>query len=264
MSDFLTNLVSRSFGSAAAVRPRLTSLFEPVREDSAKFRNTPEINHGGTLEAVEDEVLAENMNASISDRKPVSRVARTAAIEDHQHVAPTQDELPAQPVVVRSPRKDQEPQRAATVEKIKSDEAGALVAPIPRGVPDRVPFTPAITERAQGLGKPASALPAMLTAVREPQSGKKQQSLLIPPKATPEMRIPDLALSVRSDRKSHDKERSSSFDPLQPSEPTVNVTIGRIEVRATKESARSTRPASPSPVMSLDEYLRNRARQAGS
>ena len=45
------------------------------------------------------------------------------------------------------------------------------------------------------------------------------------------------------------------------SEPTVHVTIGRVEVRAvTASPSDRARPGHPSPVMSLDEYLRTRAR----
>jgi len=263
MSDFLTNLVSRSFGTAPVVRPRLTSLFEPVREDAAKFRNAAEMKHGETLEAVEDEVVVENTNADIDDRKPKFRVARIAANEDQHDTAPMQDEFPAQPVVARSPRSVRDPQRAAAVERMESDEASALVAPIRRNVPDRVPVTAAIAEREHGLVKPASATPAILPTARDSQPEKHRHDLLIPPKLTQEMRIPDLALSARPGRKSYDRERNFQSGPL-PSEQTVNVTIGRIEVRATIESSHSTRPAPPSPVMSLDEYLRNRARQAGS
>jgi hypothetical protein len=55
--------------------------------------------------------------------------------------------------------------------------------------------------------------------------------------------------------------------PEQPSDPTpvVHVTIGRIEVRAASSrpaAATPARPAAP-PVMSLDDYLRDRARERG-
>jgi hypothetical protein len=47
----------------------------------------------------------------------------------------------------------------------------------------------------------------------------------------------------------------------QPSEPTVHVTIGRVEVRAIAATPSDRlKPERPSPVMSLDEYLRTRAR----
>ena len=44
-------------------------------------------------------------------------------------------------------------------------------------------------------------------------------------------------------------------------EPTIHVTIGRVEVRAVTPPAPSSRKGrDASPVMSLDEYLRTRAR----
>ncbi len=260
MSDFLTNLVSRSFGAAPVVRPRLTSLFEPVRRDEARFRSAPEMKHRETLEAVEEEV-AEGANED--DRKPRSRVARIAVDEYQQQTMPIQED-PPQPVVARSPRSVQEPQRAAAVERTEGDNTNLLTVPTRRNAPDRVPVAAAITEHEHGLVKPALATSVILPISREPLRQENRHELLISPKLTPEMRIPDLALSARSDRRSRDKERNFLSGPTQPSEQTVNVTIGRIEVRATKENSHSTRPASPSPVMSLDEYLRNRARQAGS
>jgi hypothetical protein len=41
--------------------------------------------------------------------------------------------------------------------------------------------------------------------------------------------------------------------------PTIHVTIGRIEVKATPPTAAPKRRASASPTMSLDEYLRRRS-----
>jgi hypothetical protein len=47
------------------------------------------------------------------------------------------------------------------------------------------------------------------------------------------------------------------------SEPIIQVTIGRIEVRAMSQPAPPTRERSASPVMPLDEYLRRRSRRGG-
>ena len=40
--------------------------------------------------------------------------------------------------------------------------------------------------------------------------------------------------------------------------PTIQVTIGRVEIRATVESPPARKPLAKAPVMSLDEYLRQR------
>jgi hypothetical protein len=46
--------------------------------------------------------------------------------------------------------------------------------------------------------------------------------------------------------------------PVSPPEPTIQVTIGRIEVRAVSSQAASPKERSASPVMSLNDYLRSR------
>ncbi len=59
----------------------------------------------------------------------------------------------------------------------------------------------------------------------------------------------------------HDRTGPPSMQGERAIEPTIHVTIGRIDVRAVAPAApthRKERDASP--VMSLDEYLRTRAR----
>jgi hypothetical protein len=59
-------------------------------------------------------------------------------------------------------------------------------------------------------------------------------------------------------------ERMPSLSPPISAGPTVNVTIGRIEVKAHKEPApMRSRPESSSRVMSLDQYLQRRAGGTG-
>jgi len=55
--------------------------------------------------------------------------------------------------------------------------------------------------------------------------------------------------------------RRQSFGPIE-SEPSINVTIGRVEVRATPADNRKTtsKPRSESPVMPLEDYLRKQRR----
>jgi len=46
--------------------------------------------------------------------------------------------------------------------------------------------------------------------------------------------------------------------------PTIQVTIGRIEVRATSPAAPPQKQKAASPAMSLEEYLGRRARRGGA
>jgi hypothetical protein len=54
----------------------------------------------------------------------------------------------------------------------------------------------------------------------------------------------------------------SGQSSTQPTHPTIEVTIGRIEVRAAPPAATARKPAISTPRLTLDEYLRQR--QAGS
>ena len=78
---------------------------------------------------------------------------------------------------------------------------------------------------------------------------------------TPNGRVPDLSASAQGERKQRERRREREDEAADTAEPSVQVTIGRIEVRASKESAGGAKPAGRSPVMSLDEYLRSRTRQ---
>ena len=102
------------------------------------------------------------------------------------------------------------------------------VAPAPPVVPDLAPAT-----------RPAraSSAPAVPAASQAPSAEPVTRFLqpVVPP-------LPDLA---------------ARNPPPQPA-PTVNVTIGRIEVRATPPVASQRRPAPRPQIMSLDEYLQSR------
>ncbi len=73
---------------------------------------------------------------------------------------------------------------------------------------------------------------------------------LQPPKADSPRLVPALATP---ERKSHTEMQQSELQP-----PTIHVTIGRIEVKATTPAPLPKRSASAPTTMSLDEYLRRR------
>jgi hypothetical protein len=70
------------------------------------------------------------------------------------------------------------------------------------------------------------------------------------------LQSPDWAAEVQAMlRQRHGEPR-----PPAESEPTVNVTIGRIDIRAVRKEhrGRTGQATSPSGIMSLDDYLRKR------
>jgi hypothetical protein len=72
-----------------------------------------------------------------------------------------------------------------------------------------------------------------------------------------------LAMNLESGRPKREKAVSAWPALAAEPEPSVHVTIGRIEVRATSESKQVGRPRTASPVMSLEEYLHRRTQRGG-
>jgi hypothetical protein len=280
MSKVLSSLVARSFGTAVVARPRLTSLFEPVCADVAPFRNTyGDMNEGMPSFAEEEKAVVQ----SPQRKRTESQVIPIAATNNNNNDRRT-DELSDKPSVLIPSRPPQGRNRAIAAEILRETDGNKVGSQAPttstdtlerwgktapvdtvaftrQDVADRSLFVSGIDPRRGTLIVETHSL-APSRERHQPALQQKQCSLIVP-KLTPGMRISDLALSVRSDRRPRQNDRSTEMDTRGTSEPSVQVTIGRIEVRATKESSQPSRPASASPVMSLQEYLRGRAQRVG-
>jgi hypothetical protein len=93
-----------------------------------------------------------------------------------------------------------------------------------------------------------------LTAPRIDSSYLPPNYFSQPPRSAIEPRLAPRSAEVR---------RSAASSQFKPAEPTIQVTIGRIEVRATAQPPSARRERTASPVMSLDEYLRSREKRGG-
>jgi hypothetical protein len=259
MSDFFSSLVARSIGTVPVIRPRLTSLFEPIRGESSSI--------GDAFASVPDEtpLHLETERDVESPRKQDRKRAASLSVpaDDEQRKANMAEQPPASPALTPSDRHMGEPERIVA-RRVMDDEAAKPEPQRPSGreASDRILAVPAVEQQETTSVRPPSVVPEIVPPVRHQATADDERGLLIPPKLTPEMRLSDLALSARQDRP-HQEERSFLAEASQPSEATVQVTIGRIEVRATKEGLPSPRSRSKSPVMSLDEYLRGRTRRVG-
>lgn len=67
-------------------------------------------------------------------------------------------------------------------------------------------------------------------------------------------------MTARVEMQKHAAAPSSAKSP----EPVIQVTIGRIEVRATPEPPAARKAHAATPVTSLDEYLRNRVKRGNA
>jgi hypothetical protein len=144
---------------------------------------------------------------------------------------------------------------AVSRESTKDDKSTLLIPP-------RVVSAVIEPERIVRLTEDSSA-----PGPRAPRLGyhsemKNAPGQLISPTLPAELRMSELALAARPARRPRE-EMGASATSAPTAEPTVQVTIGRIEVRASKEKSNSSRATAASPVMPLDEYLRKRAQRAG-
>ena len=280
MSDYLGNLVARTLSPTTGVRPLLPSRFEPLPAPVALTETRD----------IESPAPAEPRPAIVGLQSPT-----TPGVLDHQVLWHPSDPPPrassprgfaivSHPASVSDPLRPQGPRAASlpTDESRQPDTETAelfqtttshriIIAPDttpPTGDAPDAPLavTPAVTNE-----QPSGPPPVASVAVANPRDHGLRKDVA-PAVASPRV-FPMPTLLVRSPRqmvgevsKSSPTEpfsRTTSPNPLTPPRAqasTINVTIGRVEVRATPPSTSSSgRPSVTTPVMSLEEYLSRRA-----
>lgn len=274
MSDFLRNLIARSRGELAAVRPRLPSLYESYR-------------HGATFGPLSNGANEFKESASGAGLMPISSKlhrepsARSAAesSEENRDVfhasLPLAGSLLPSRAALRASRAS-EPDRADTSSKDKwnSLEPSSTPPIAARANSDGIFDTEARENRytethvpAEPPGRRLRRGPNLLTTNRSDSSLEPASHL---DSGNPESETPVhvatvrpqlVAGSFRSERGeaawSQNRARRST-----PRESPINITIGRVEVRAIMPSppARRAAPAKSRTTLSLDEYLKQRER----
>jgi len=126
------------------------------------------------------------------------------------------------------------------------------------------PLRPAVPENFPK--REVASVPAV-ARTHDEFSGQEHRGLVVTPKAatdlTAQMRSAASAMNASLNLPPRHKTMADSPALAAETEPSVHVTIGRIEVRATSESKQAGRPRSASPVMSLEEYLHRRTQRGG-
>lgn len=268
MSDFLTNLAARSSPSAEVLKPRLPSIFEPKR--------SPLLSGLAGMTATQQadgEVSEERFSDNVRTKPVFSEQAQPSTSSTRLK---TEQQADASRGPMVEPPKERNRPLLPRVTLLPLPPGLAVAAPVaPTPTPAMTPnirlatptansqtearATQIVSERRNAedevrpprevsLAKPVSEPPSPKSAnVSDPSSEYIARLVrsLRPPRVEP-----------RLDGGSSRAARSAAHSDL-----TIQVTIGRIEVRATPEpSAKKER--SRSSVMSLDEYLNQR--RAGS
>lgn len=271
MTDYLTDLAVGLSESAGVLRPRQASRFEPASsEDQIPTSRQP-------LEQAED---TDSSRTQGDSGEPPPRAAKpamsrgdpgafaeppgqpntAASIATHRLVAErTFTDVPS-PVDRREPSRES-PHVALGAEtpfavrdtslrrpaepRTEIEPEGALI-PAPSPLPTER-TRPGELRPSGPIERSAIELPVDAATAKRPATdppAEAASSIFSPPPLSP--RLPR-------------EQPSQSEHRAAPPEPTIHVTIGRVEVRATSEAEpRARRKEEASPVMTLDEYLRKR------
>jgi hypothetical protein len=244
MSDFFSDLMARVDGTAPVLRPRLPALFEtPAAEP--RLQAEPEMPAGvqertdlsPPRSVPQPENARPNTNAPASSQPNPFRPAAMSP-------PPPAIEVASPPPLEQPPRGTGETGRE-TIRTVSSPIASPAETrrnpaetqlptdpvPLSSRAPDHVAPTP-------GRTNPAAIVPmepaASMRTVRAPFAPA-------PPRLRPQLPPrPEVA--------------------KREAEPFIQISIGRIEIRAASDGTRPPKGSKSSPVMSLEEYLRSRSR----
>ena len=244
--DFLTNLLARSRGEPEVMQPRVDLMVPPtVFTPAEREAEVPAPRDKALHEAAEPLPAAKQESlkppASLAPRAETPRIPpvpnRTQFFESVEKASPQRPEPPRRPV-------------ERVIEHFGDAPQPATLNVTHNHFPTEVRQTHSATVKSV-LTQETQILPE-----RTVETVKDSTPVSSPVRIQPETRIAP-AVSVRLSEKASAQNREAV-------PPTIQVTIGTVEVRATPRSSSTERPSKSKPAaIDLDEYLRQRA-QAGS
>jgi hypothetical protein len=279
MADFLTNLAMRAARPLDAVRPRLPSMFEPLRLDLLGQKTSGELfaDDAPQDRAAPEEFVAtagpwwrQHMREPQTDQSGVTdaaaqanaRTTRAGLAQDREPATPTKPHRADEATVPNSSHAHSEDAMSHEAEPLAIAQRGSRASE--RVVESRVEpqamrrsfdeDATSSSRRAQ-FGEQDTAEPPkpivgrrIARATGDDRAGPAPSNGLIPAKTSADH---DLRTGIES----------ASGPAERGGEPVIHVSIGRVEVRAVSAPQRSSaKEQAPSRVMSLEDYLRTRAR----
>jgi hypothetical protein len=282
MSDYLGNLIARTVSPAVAVRPHLPSIFEPAPPTRETVKS-PEFEQESFVE-----------RSLVTRRSETPAAVPLPILMPRQSVLPEpRQTVPENPLTKKVPESRREsapptptlrqsaPQKARRIFPPKegskpSIERKAAVQPeiVPRAVSTLPGDKPSNSARRKSdmiksplldviASRPLEHQASHEVGPRE-ETGRSQPAVALEAVVVAEPRERELA--ARSDLQAvvPTIRPLPPVTPLQPvaatAPPTINVTIGRVEIRAVSPPAQQrVKPKAPT-VLSLEDYLRQRAK----
>jgi hypothetical protein len=297
MGDFLSNLVAKSLNRTEGVQPRTRSLFEPLPGTRGRAPGfVPGLEQDGEQARAEVETGSVRQGERAPRRAGPTSPATSVSLRSGSWQAAQQDssermqeprvQAPAfaPPATVVQPTGNPrgEPGLGATRGMPSSwrpgaslEFAGAVSRREGLEVEGHPAFEPLVRERVierivapESRGTPSGgelhAERAEADGSLRLHSDRRQPEALVdhrPLLAAERVVVqPQVKLVPRSEPEIPASVPSTA--EVEPA-PTIHVSIGRIEVRATPPATAARKPRSAPPVMSLDEYLKRHTRGGG-
>jgi hypothetical protein len=279
MTDFLTSVTARSFGAETAIRPRLASLFEPVRSGDTALRDAPSQESGAAVVASVVEAASggapktfnENPASAVVPQPRFTSAHRDTSVFDDKTMEKA-DAMVAAKIRPHGTPASSQPENliASNPSSVHTDEASRETSKHPGenleaemvADPQRTLLSRAVnTNVSQPAHSSASALPTSPT--HDEPFELNHRGLVLAPKIVDELtaRMKNAAAAMNAGSRASTRNKTEFASQAADSEPSVHVTIGRIEVRATSESKHAGRTRAASTVMSLEEYLHRRTQR---
>jgi hypothetical protein len=230
VSDFLSNLVTRSLNGSDAVRPQFGTIYEATLENREGFF------------AAEKE-----REPTTAPQPPNERTEHLSRVESMWQRAPETraDIRPAPAPIARASARPAGARRPTQLQV--ASEQHAEPRPLKRDAPDSS-RTDAGEQPLPQTASPEVRAQKVLELIRRESAhsrapGKPSEFRALSP-SLPPFPIANPRVEKREDSAAH----------------SINVTIGRVEVRATlPQPAAAEKPRAAAPITSLEEYLRERA-----
>jgi hypothetical protein len=253
MAAYLSNLVDRSNQPNAGVRARPISLFEPQTNFDFTAWSAAEAHNPKNWAAVE-----QTGDPQGSETQPDS--LKRSATSAQPYVSRSEFEPRPRPVL----NEQRTLETAMTTSKLPAQLGYLVVQPRfqtdqPALEPSYPEIIPAPQADRPGLEPERGANLVEGTPPRGGPATHRQEKTHQKP--TPKTVIrPHLREVAQSPRSILFNPQITAKNDSSPTEPVINITIGSVEVLAVPPTgpAKTPKPSRSSPVMSLDEYLKNR------
>jgi hypothetical protein len=214
----------------------------PARKSPGQTAQTPTLPFPASIETVTPEAVPPAV-------EPVSPVPVQAPVIPWLGVKETPGSDTAHPRVLHGDDSSAKRSRADN-QKTRSSLTPEIPAPTTTEAKTPEAASPRrgdTSDRREGNQRSQPQMPPKLPSVTQTAADQRPKSLPIVP-VVPASTVPSPRLLPPSQKREHAPER-----------PSIHVTIGRVEVRATPPPARARQQVPQARAMSLDEYLRQRA-----